>query len=35
VGDKALQWWLTQLSHPHTRQALLGEAMGLQTATKV
>jgi DNA-binding transcriptional LysR family regulator len=35
VGDKALQWWLSQLSHPHTRQALLGEAMGSEAITKV
>lgn len=35
VGDKALQWWLSQLSHPHTRHALLGEAMGSQAITKV
>ena len=25
-GDRALQWWLNQLSHPQTRQALLGQA---------
>jgi DNA-binding transcriptional LysR family regulator len=35
VGNKALQWWLSQLSHPYTRQALLGEAMGFQAITKV
>jgi DNA-binding transcriptional LysR family regulator len=35
IGDKALQWWLSQLSHPHTRQALLGEAMGFGVITKV
>ena len=35
VGNKALQWWLSQLSHPYSRQALLGEAMGFQAITKV
>jgi DNA-binding transcriptional LysR family regulator len=25
-GDRALQWWLNQLNHPQTRQALLGQA---------
>jgi len=35
AGDRALQWWLAQLQHTHTRQALLGQAMGSQAATKV
>jgi len=35
AGDRALQWWLAQLQHTHTRQALLGQAMGSQAATRV
>jgi molybdate transport repressor ModE-like protein len=35
AGDRALQWWLAQLKHTHTRQALLGQAMGSQAATRV
>jgi len=35
AGDRALQWWLAQLKHTQTRQALLGQAMGSQTATRV
>ena len=35
VGDKALQWWLTHLSHSQTRLALLGKAMGFNATTKV
>jgi len=27
TGERALQWWLTQLSHLQTRQALLGQAI--------
>ena len=27
TGARALQWWLTRLSHPQTRLALLGQAM--------
>jgi DNA-binding transcriptional LysR family regulator len=35
AGDRALQWWLAQLKHTHTRQALLGQAMGSQAAARV
>lgn len=27
TGERALQWWLTKLSHPQTRQALLGQSI--------
>jgi DNA-binding transcriptional LysR family regulator len=26
-GERALQWWLTRLSQPQTRQALLGQSI--------
>jgi DNA-binding transcriptional LysR family regulator len=35
AGDRALQWWLSQLKHAHTRQALLGQAMGSPGAARV
>ena len=35
AGDRALQWWLAQLKHTHTRQALLGQAMGSQAPARV
>ena len=35
VSHKALQWWLTQLAHPSTRQALLGQALGTTRGAKV
>ena len=28
AGDRALQWWLSQLKHTQTRQTLLGQARG-------
>ena len=35
VSHKALQWWLTQLARPSTRQALLGQALGTTRGAKV
>ena len=35
VSHKALQWWLTQLARPSTRQALLGQALGATRGAKV
>jgi DNA-binding transcriptional LysR family regulator len=35
AGNRALQWWLSQLTHAHTRQALLGQAMGSPGSPRV
>jgi hypothetical protein len=35
AGDRALQWWLTQLQKPRTRLALLGQASTHKQATSV
>ena len=35
AGDRALQWWLSQLSNPHTRLALLGQSSKHKTTTSV
>ena len=34
-GNRALQWWLNQLSHPQTHRALLGQASTANSGTTV